>query len=131
MGEPILIVDDNAVNSKLLSFLLETRGYDMRVAESAERAIEILTTFTPRLILMDIELPGMDGLTLTRMLRADPATRDIVIIAVTAYAMKGDEERAMAAGCDDYLSKPIDTRTLPATVAKHLAQPGSNPEDER
>jgi len=72
---------------------------------------------------MDLQLPGMDGLTLTRKLKADPGTRDIVIIALTAYAMKGDDERARAAGCDGYVSKPIDTRTLPGVVAGFLRAP--------
>ena len=71
---------------------------------------------------MDIQLPGIDGLELTRRLKADPATRDIVIVAVTAYAMKGDQAKAQAAGCDDYITKPIDTRTLPETIARHLAK---------
>jgi CheY-like chemotaxis protein len=71
---------------------------------------------------MDIQLPGIDGLELTRRLKADPGTRDIVIIAVTAYAMKGDQDKALAAGCDDYITKPIDTRALPDTIARHLAK---------
>jgi CheY-like chemotaxis protein len=70
---------------------------------------------------MDIQLPGIDGLELTRRLKADPGTRDIVIIAVTAYAMKGDQDKALAAGCDDYITKPIDTRALPEQIARHLA----------
>jgi CheY-like chemotaxis protein len=71
---------------------------------------------------MDIQLPGIDGLELTRRLKADPQTRDIVIVAVTAYAMKGDQAKALAAGCDDYITKPIDTRALPETIARHLAK---------
>ena len=81
----------------------------------------VLADWRPRLILMDLQMPGVDGFELTRRLKADPATRDIVIVAVTAYAMKGDEERARAAGCDGYLSKPIDTRALPAQVEGWLA----------
>ena len=73
---------------------------------------------------MDIQLPGIDGLELTRRLKADAGMRDIVIIAVTAYAMKGDQDKALAAGCDDYITKPIDTRALPDTIAKHLARRG-------
>src|SRR5215212_3841320 len=113
-GEPILVVDDNAANLKLSRVLLTHAGYDVRTAEDAERAIELLALFTPRLILMDIQLPGMDGLELTRRLRADARTSRILIIAVTAYAMKGDRERALAAGCDDYVAKPIDTEALPS-----------------
>jgi CheY-like chemotaxis protein len=118
---PILIVDDNASNTKLLAFILSSRGYEVRTAASADEALAILDGFRPRLILMDIQLPGMDGLTLTRQLKADPATRDIAIIAATAYAMKGDEERVRAAGCDGYVTKPIDTRQLPIDIARFLA----------
>ena len=120
MGEPILIVDDNPTNSKLVSFLLSSRGYLVRTAGSADEALALLESFHPRLVLMDIQLPGMDGLELTRRLKADDATRDIKVVAVTAYAMKGDEEKARAAGCDDYVSKPIDTRALPRQIAELL-----------
>ena len=118
---PILIVDDNPSNTKLMAFILSTRGYDVRTAASADEAIATLADFHPRLILMDIQLPGMDGLTLTRKLKADPATRDIAIIAATAYAMKGDEQRAREAGCDGYVTKPIDTRQLPIDIERFLA----------
>jgi two-component system cell cycle response regulator DivK len=125
-GEPILVVDDNVANAALLAFLLEKNGYRIRTASDAGEALEILTTFEPRLIMMDLQLPGMDGLALTRKLKADPRTREIVIVALTAYAMKGDDERARAAGCDGYVSKPIDTRALPAAVAEFLrhSRPG-------
>ena len=121
-GEPILVVDDNATNVKLLTFLLQGRGYEVRAAADAERALATLSEFRPRLILMDIQLPGIDGLTLTRQLRADPAMRDVLIVAVTAYAMTGDAERALEAGCDGFISKPIDTRAFPAEVASYLAR---------
>lgn len=119
-GEPLLIVDDNATNLKLLRVLLEGAGYEVRVALDADEALEMLRAFRPRLILMDIQLPGMDGLSLTRMLKANPSMRDIIIVGLTAYAMKGDEERIRAAGCDGYIAKPLDTRTLPANVAAYL-----------
>ena len=119
--EPILIVDDNPVNLKLVRVLLESEGHEVRVASDAEEALELLATIQPRLILMDLQLPGMDGLELTRRLKSDPATREILIIALTAYAMKGDAEKARAAGCDGYIAKPIDTRTLPAVVADYLS----------
>ena len=118
---PILIVDDNPSNTKLLAFLLGSKGYEVRTAANADEALATLAEWKPRLILMDIQLPGMDGLTLTRQLKADPATADIPIIAATAYAMKGDEERARAAGCDGYFTKPIDTRRLPLDIARFLA----------
>ena len=118
---PILIVDDNPSNIKLLSFLLESKGYEVRTAANADEALSSIAARRPRLILMDIQLPGVDGLTLTRQLKADPHTKDISIIAATAYAMKGDEERALAAGCDGYVTKPIDTRQLPADIARFLA----------
>ena len=119
-GELILIVDDNPGNMKLVSYLLERRGYDVMTAAGADEAVLLLGTRHPRLILMDLQMPGVDGFELTRRLKADPKTRDIVIVAVTAYAMKGDEQKALEAGCDGYVTKPIDTRTLPALIAAHL-----------
>ena len=121
-GERILIVDDNAINLKLVAYLMKANGYTVVTALDAESAIETIRSNHPDVILMDIQLPGIDGLELTRRLKADPKTRDIVIVAVTAYAMKGDQAKALAAGCDDYITKPIDTRTLPETIAKHLAK---------
>ena len=122
-GEPILIVDDNAVNLKLVRVLLAKEGYETRTANDATEALAVLETFKPRLILMDLQLPGMDGLQLTRQLKADPRTKDIVIVALTAYAMKGDEEKSREAGCDGYITKPIDTRTMPATLRGFLDPP--------
>lgn len=119
-NEAILIVDDNPVNMKLIRILLTGEGYDARTAADAGEALEVLKGFNPRLILMDIQLPGMDGLELTRRLKADPLTRDITILGLTAYAMKGDEEKILAAGCDGYVSKPIDTRTLPELISHYL-----------
>ena len=121
-GEPILIVDDNVQNLKLARLVLTTEGYDVRTAEDAEEALRLFHIFAPRLILMDLQLPGMDGLELTRRLKASPDTRHIVIIALTAYAMKGDDEKAYAAGCDGYISKPIDIENLPALVRSHLTR---------
>ena len=120
-GEPLLIVDDNAANLKLARVLLSAEGYEVRTAADAETALDILGEFHPRLILMDIQLPGMDGLELTRRLKADPRMRGAVIVALTAYAMKGDEERLLAVGCDAYIAKPIDTRRLAGQVAALLA----------
>jgi len=121
VGEPILIVDDNPTNLKLARVLLVAEGYDVRTSSDVEEALAELERFRPRLILMDLQLPGIDGLELTRRLKADTTTRDILILALTAYSMKGDEERARAAGCDGYISKPIDTRALPRTIANYLS----------
>lgn len=128
-GEPILVVDDNAMNLKLVRVLLQKAGYDVRVATDAEAAVAVLAGFHPRLVLMDIQLPGMDGLELTRRLKADPATRGITIVAVTAYAMKGDEQKALDAGCDGYIAKPIDTRTLVAVLAGYIDEGAASPRE--
>src|SRR5215470_14805989 len=109
-GDPILIVDDNPTNLKLMRVLLGKEDYEIRTAETAEEALGLLDSFQPKLILMDIQLPGMDGLELTRRLKASPKTHNVIILAVTSYAMKTDQERALAAGCDGYVTKPIDTR---------------------
>jgi CheY-like chemotaxis protein len=122
----ILVVDDNLTNLKLISDLLEFEGYEILNAMDAEEAQVILTDTLPDLILMDIALPGMDGLTLTRHLKADARTRHIRIVALTAFAMKGDEQKALDAGCDGYITKPIDTRTFPGEVARILALGGGN-----
>jgi CheY-like chemotaxis protein len=119
-GKSILIVDDNLANLKLARVLLHGEGYDTRTAENAEEALTALQSFTPDLILMDIQLPGVDGLELTRQLKAQPATKDILIVALTAYAMIGDEQKARDAGCDGYITKPIDTRTLSDTIGRYL-----------
>ena len=119
-ADAILIVDDNAQNLKLARVILSVEGYDVRTAGDAEEALRVLQAFSPRLILMDIQLPGMDGLQLTRQLRSDPAWQAVRIVALTAYAMKGDEEKAREAGCDGYITKPLDTERLPRLVAEYL-----------
>jgi CheY-like chemotaxis protein len=119
MADRVLIVDDNPTNLKLVAYLVKAHGYDVDTAGDADAALAAIAANRPRVILMDLQLPGVDGLELTRRLKADPATRDITIIAVTAYAMKGDQEKAFAAGCDDYVTKPIDTRALPELIAKY------------
>jgi CheY-like chemotaxis protein len=120
-GESILAVDDNPANLKVVRFLLAARGYDVRTAVDAGEAMAAIRAAAPRLILMDLQLPGVDGLELTRQLKADPATAGILVVALTAYAMKGDEQRAREAGCDAYVAKPIDTRALPGMIASLLA----------
>jgi CheY-like chemotaxis protein len=122
-GEHVLLVEDNATSAKLIVYLLRANGYEVTVAHDAEAALVAIRGRHPDLVLMDVQLPGIDGLELVRQLRADVASRDLRIIAVTAYAMKGDKEKALVAGCDDYITKPIDTRTLPAAIAKLLQRP--------
>jgi CheY-like chemotaxis protein len=124
MGERVLIVDDNPTNLKLVAYLVKANGYEVDTAGDAESALAAIAVNRPRVILMDLQLPGVDGLELTRRLKADPATRDIAIIAVTAYAMKGDQEKALEAGCDDYVTKPIDTRALPELIARYAKARG-------
>lgn len=119
-GHTILVVDDNPVNLKLVADLLEYEGYVVQRATDAEQAITALEVSRPELILMDIGLPGMDGLTLTKQLKSQPHTRDILVIALTAFAMKGDEERARVAGCDGYIIKPINTRTIGSAIEGFL-----------
>jgi CheY-like chemotaxis protein len=121
-GERVLVIDDNAINRRLAQVLLRSRGYEVCEAASASEAFAILREQRPQVILMDLRLPGMDGLTATRTLKADPATRDIPIVAVTSYAMKGDEEKAREAGCCAYVTKPIDKTLFLETVARVLGR---------
>jgi CheY-like chemotaxis protein len=118
LPKEILIVDDNAINLSLLRVLLELEGSHVYMALNAEEALARFECMRPELILMDLQLPGMDGLELTRKLKAEAPTSDIPIVAITSYAMKGDEERAAAAGCDGYITKPIDTRTIVDTLCE-------------
>ncbi|RZO59211.1 MAG: response regulator [Sandaracinaceae bacterium] len=120
-GTRVLVVEDSAVNAKLVAYVLGARGCEVEIAASAREARTILEGFTPEVVLMDLQMPEEDGLTFTRALRRDPAMRDVAIVAVTAYAMKGDAERAIAAGCDGYITKPIDTRTFADELAELLA----------
>jgi CheY-like chemotaxis protein len=121
-GAEVLIVDDNPLNAKLMKLLLVTNGYVVETASNAEEALARIATFRPRLILMDLQLPSIDGFELTRRLKRDPALADVRIVALTAYAMKGDDRRALEAGCDGYISKPIDTRTLPRLLSEYLTR---------
>ena len=121
MSAKILVVDDNPINLKLVSDVLEFEGHEILKAGDAEEALIVLAGTLPDLILMDIALPGMDGLTLTRKLKAEERTCHMRIVALTAFAMKGDDQKALSAGCDGYITKPIDTRKFPAQVATFLA----------
>ncbi len=116
----ILIVEDNPQNMKLVTTVLQKSGYDTLQAVDADSGIMIARQELPDLILMDIQLPGMDGLTATKLLKGDRLTSDIPVIALTAFAMKGDRERIIEAGCDDYVSKPINYKEFLATVARWL-----------
>ncbi len=117
----VLVVDDHATNLKLITDLLVFEGYEVAQAMDAEETQVLIAATPPDLILMDIALPGMDGLTLTRLLKADARTSQIRIIALTAFAMKGDDQKALSAGCDGYVTKPIDTRAFPKLLAGILA----------
>lgn len=119
----VLVVEDNAANLTLATFLLTSAGHSVLSVSDAEAGLTLARDERPDLILMDIQLPGMDGLEATALLKADPVTRDIPVIALTALAMKGDEERIRAAGCDGYISKPLSYRTFLATIASELAPP--------
>jgi two-component system, cell cycle response regulator DivK len=124
-NENILVVEDNLMNVKLFRLLLFTEGYQVRSALSAGEALEALCSFLPDAVLMDIQLPDINGLQLTRLLRQDWRTREIPIVAVSANAMKQNIQEAYAAGCDGYITKPIDTRTFVASLREQLAGTGS------
>lgn len=125
MSQRILVVEDNDRNRRLLKILLEARGYEVIEATAGEEAMGYLRDSKPDLILMDIQLPNVDGLELTRNIKNNPKTAGIPIVAVTAYAMKGDRERILEAGCDGYISKPIDTRKLILLVTETLKNSGN------
>jgi CheY-like chemotaxis protein len=115
-----LVVDDNAINVDLAAFVLNAQGFEVAIAGSAVDAIARAHSFHPEVILMDIQMPDVDGIEAVRRLRADPATRGAVVIAFTAYAMKGDEQKLLAAGCDGYIAKPIDIASFGQTVRMHV-----------
>lgn len=116
----ILVVDDSPANLKLVCLILQSEGYKIKTAMDAEEALKALEDFSPDLILMDIQLPGVDGLTLTRQIKQIPKFTDVVVVALTAYAMKGDEERASASGCAGYITKPINTREFGKTISAYI-----------
>jgi CheY-like chemotaxis protein len=116
----ILVVEDNEANQMLTRAVLELDGHEVRVAGSAPEAVELIRERPPELILMDLQLPGQDGLSFTRDLKSDAATAAITVVALTAHAMSGDREHVMRAGCAGYISKPIDTRTFGEAVREFL-----------
>ncbi len=119
-GHKILIIEDNALNLELATVLLENNGFLVASAQTAEDGLKLARELSPDLVLMDFSLPGMDGLAATKNLKTDPATRHLTVVGLSANAMKGDQETALEAGCDGYLTKPIDTRTFVATVKKFI-----------
>ncbi len=125
MGARILVVDDNELNLKLARRVLEAGGFTVDEAGDAEQAQARLRVLLPDIVLLDIGLPGMDGLSLTRRLKADQQWKDIPVIAWSAFAIKGNDLLAQAAGCDGYVSKPIDTRNFALRVASFLVAPGA------
>lgn len=131
MNTKVLIVEDTPANMKLTTLLLEREGYQVLQAENASDGIELAREHRPGLILMDIQLPGMDGLEATRILKTDTVTCAIPVIALTAFAMKGDEDRIRAAGCDGYVAKPIQYKTFLTEVKNRLSlQPITRCADE-
>ena len=119
-GPLVLVVEDNAVNLELVEAVLDRDGFQVVSAASAEAALERLERLRPDMILLDIQLPGLDGLELTRRLKAEPATASIPVVALSAHARPEDRRAALDAGCVDYISKPIDTRALPSQLAAVL-----------
>lgn len=120
MREPILVVDDNELNSKLIKALLVKEGYRVEAAASAAETRERLATFQPRLVLMDVQLPDANGVEFARELKAEPATQHLIIVALTAYSSPGDADKARAAGCDGFITKPVDARSLPTLLRRYL-----------
>jgi len=116
----ILVVEDNTLNMKLVRGLIKIGKYRMLEANDAESGIQLIREQMPDLVLMDIQLPGMDGLSATKIIKEDPDLKDIPIVALTSYAMQGDKEKALAAGCTGYIAKPIDTRKFLETVSQYL-----------
>lgn len=122
VNSKVLVVEDNLMNLELVSDLLEANGYQVLQAQSGADALLLAVEEKPALILMDIQLPGMDGLEVTRKLKENDSTSQINIVALTAHAMLGDEEKARNAGCSGYIAKPIDTRKFIDTVAGYMKQ---------
>lgn len=124
MARKILLVEDNPQNRYLVTFLLEKNGYEVVVAEDGEEAISAVAEHVPDLILMDVQLPKLDGYEATRRIKADSRYADIPLVALTAHSMKGDRGKAMAAGCDDYVTKPVDADQLIGRIKDLLGDAG-------
>ena len=122
----VLIVDDTPATIDLTTFVLDAGGFAVQSATDADSVMLQVQLFKPNLILMDVQMPGADGLELTRRLKADPSTRHIVVVAFTAFAMSGDEARMHAAGCDGYIAKPFDVASFAQTVDSHIRACGDS-----
>jgi len=118
----VLLVEDNPQNRYLVTFLLENSGYEVVAAEDGEAAVVAVETHRPDLILMDVQLPKMDGYEATRHIKGDPRFKDIPLVALTAHSMKGDRGKALEAGCDDYITKPVDAEQLLARIKSLLGE---------
>ena len=125
-AKTILIIEDNLLNLELATDLLEANGFSVLQAQNAEIGLRLAREALPDLVLMDLSLPGMDGLQATKALKKDPATRHLIVIALTAHAMKGDQEIALSANCDGYLTKPIDTRIFVDTISSIIKDASGN-----
>jgi CheY-like chemotaxis protein len=119
-NKTVLVVEDNALNMKLVRSLLKIRNYGVLEAVDAETGIQLTRKHRPDLVLMDVQLPGIDGLKATQIIKGDPALKDIPVVALTSYAMQGDEEKAVKAGCTGYITKPLDTKAFLETIDEYL-----------
>jgi two-component system cell cycle response regulator DivK len=120
MKPKILVIEDNEQNLYMVTFILETHGYEVVPARSGREGIKLASQVRPALILLDIQLPEMDGYAVARELKSDPATKNVPVVAVTSYAMVGDREQVLAAGCEGYIEKPINPDTFAADVAQYM-----------
>lgn len=119
-AKKVLIIEDNKLNLKLVVALLKLANYQVIEAGDAEKGLDLAQEHLPNLILMDIQLPGIDGLSATRLIKQDPKIKDVPVVALTSYAMEGDEQKAMEAGCDGYIPKPINTRSFLETLMQYI-----------
>lgn len=130
MKRKILLIEDNFQNRYMITFLLEKHGYEVIAAEDGANGIDLAAKIKPCMILLDIQLPKMDGYSVARELRRDPILKNVPIVAVTSYAMTSDREKALEAGCDGYLEKPVNPETFIADIEKHMKAPTEGADDE-
>jgi CheY-like chemotaxis protein len=120
LNEKIFVVEDNLMNAELIQEILKYWGYEVVLESRGDLVVDGVIKEKPNLVLLDLQLPAIDGYTLLKQLKSNESTKDIPVIAITSYALKGDKEKAITAGCDDYMSKPIDTRELPVIVERFV-----------